>query len=361
MNRNRTSITFAMLIGIIFSLVCLTGAEAGETTPKLLTYTAHGSPKGVRAEAVQWWASEIEKRSNNQVKFKFFWSGSLLKPGDAMEGIGMGTANCGGGWGIYHPAKTPLWTVADPPFSHSDPYVGLRVMQEMYTSFDPMIKELERYNVKLLAPFVTGMTQLGTGKKSKPVLVPDDTKGMKIRYAGGMWSKFWQTCDAVPVNLTQGEVYEGLMRGTVDGTQSYFFILDAYKHWDVINYYSVIDAGELCSYGLIINLDDWKAMSPELQEIFQQVSDEFVVKYAKGLIENRERIKKIAEEKGVKFYYPTVGEKKLWQEKAAPFMEEWVSTFEEKGLPARQTQNEFLRLKDKYEKELAANGYPWKN
>jgi len=345
-------------IGLIlhtFLALTVVGAEA-----KLFRYAAHGSPKGVRAEALKWWASELEKKSDGAIKIKFFWSGSLLKPGDAMEGIGMGTANIGGGWGIYHPSKTPLWTVADPPFSHADPYVGLKTMQTLFKTYEPMIAELSQYNVKLLAPFGSGMTQLGTRKGIDPLLSPSDAKGIKIRFAGGQWAKLWQNCDSVPVKLTQGEVYEGMMRGTVDATQSYFFILEAYKHWDVIKKYSVVDAGQLCSYGIVINLDDWKALSPELQEIFTDVSDAFVDRYAQALIENRVRIQKIAEEKGVTFHALSPKQRELWMRKAAPLMDQWAKDMDGRGFQGTQTQRKFIELRDKYAAEVAANGYPWK-
>jgi len=330
---------------------------AAADKPVVLRYAAQGAAKGIRANAVKWWASEIEKRTKGQVKFKFYWSGALLKPGDAMEGIGAGTADCGGAWGIYHPAKTPLWTVADPPFSHDNAYVGLKAMQEMFKTYKPLIKEVEKYNVKILVPFVTGMTQLGTTKKE--VHVPGDVEGMKIRFAGGQWAKFWKACEAVPIKLTQGEVYEALMRGTADATQSYFFILEAYKHWDVIKYYSVINAGEICSYGLAINLDRWNAFSPEIKKIFEEVGEGFVNKYAEGLIGARKRIIPLAQKKGMTFINLSDAERAQWLKKAKPFMEAWVKAMNEKGLPGKETQDTFLKLVDKYKKQVASQGYPW--
>ena len=197
------------------------------------------------------------------------------------------------------------------------------------------------------------MTQLGTTKI--PVHVPADVNGMKIRFAGGQWAKFWKACDAVPIKLTQGEVYEALMRGTADATQSYFFILEAYKHWDVIKYYSVINAGELCSYGLAINQDRWKSFPPEIQKVFEAVSDEFVDKYAQGLIGVRGKVIPLAEKKGMKFINLTGAERAKWLEKAKPFMEAWVKSMDERGLPGKETQDTFLKLVEKVQK---AGGEP---
>lgn len=325
----------------------------------ILRYATQSSPSGVRSKDVQWWASQVEKRSHGAIKVKFFWSGSLLKAKDTMEGVGQGIANVGEAYGVYTPAKTPLWTVADTPFSHSDPYVGLKVMQAMFKSYAPMINELKKYNVKLLMPFVTGMTELGTTKKK--VLVPNDIKGLKIRFAGGEWAKFWEACGAVPLTVSQAETYEALMRGIVDGTQSYVFILSAYKQWDVLKYYTLINAGEICSYGLVINLNLWKSLSPRLQKILTDVSNEFTVKYAHDLIESSRGTLKEAEKKGVTVCKLTPAQRAQWEEKAKPLMKAWVTKMDAKGLPGEKTQQLFIRLRDKYERKVQQNGYPWEH
>jgi TRAP-type C4-dicarboxylate transport system substrate-binding protein len=349
----------AILTLTLGAFVMSTGVVYAKDKPIIMRYAAMSPPKGVRSEAVKWWASEIEKRSKGAVEFKFFWSKALLKPKAAMEGIGLGTANIGAGWGIYHPAKTPLWTVGDVPFSHNDPYVGLQIFRELFKTYDPMIKELEKYNVKHLVPFSTGLSQIGMRKKATPVLVPDDAKGQKIRFAGGMWAKFWKACGAVPVKMTFAEVYEGLMRGTIDGSQCYIFTQEAYKLEDVIKHFTFIEAGQVCSYGIVINLDEWKALSPELKKIFTEVSDEFVEYYARTLQESNARIIKASKANDVTFYELTDEQKALWREKAAPFMQKWVDDMEAKGLPGKKTQELFLQLRDKYQKEIDENGYPW--
>ena len=95
-------IVVSLFVFMISAVV--TNARAGKAIT--LRYAAQGAAKGIRAEAVKWWAAEIEKRTKGQVKFRFFWSGALLKAGDAMEGIGAGTADCGGAWGIYPKHRT---------------------------------------------------------------------------------------------------------------------------------------------------------------------------------------------------------------------------------------------------------------
>ncbi len=41
-------------------------------------------------------------------------------------------------------------------------------------------------------------------------------------------------------------------------------------------------------------------------------------------------------------------------------MQKWVDDNEAKGLPAKQTQDLFLKLVAKYQALIEKNGYPWK-
>jgi hypothetical protein len=62
----------------------------------------------------------------------------------------------------------------------------------------------------------------------------------------------------------------------------------------------------------------------------------------------------------VKFYRPKEHELAQWKEKAAPLIKSWVEDIESKGMPGRQTQETFARLRDKFQKEVTEKGYPWK-
>jgi len=160
--------------------------------------------------------------------------------------------------------------------------------------------------------------------------------------------------------MAYSDVYEALMRGTVDGAQCYVWTQEAYKLEDVVKNFTLINAGEIASYGVVINLDDWNSFSPELQKIFIDVSDEFVEHYAQGLQDNNKRIADLSRKKGVKFYTLTDQQTALWKKAAKPFMQKWVEETAAKGLPAKQTQDLFLKLAAKYRAQIEKNGYPWK-
>ena len=76
--------------------------------------------------------------------------------------------------------------------------------------------------------------------------------------------------------------------------------------------------------------------------------------------ENNQRIIKMSRDKGVTFYELNEQQKMAWKKTAAPFMQRWVDEKEAKGLPGKETQDLFLKLADKYQKEINTKGYPWK-
>jgi hypothetical protein len=61
------------------------------------------------------------------------------------------------------------------------------------------------------------------------------------------------------------------------------------------------------------------------------------------------------------FHDLTTEQKSKWQKKAAPLMAKWVEFMNERGLPGTEAQNMFIKLRDKYAKQIAQKGYPWES
>ena len=64
--------------------------ELQQQTWKVAVPTAEKSWFG---ELHKWWGSEVEKRSGGKIKIQFFWSDSLVKWADALQGIQSGIAD----------------------------------------------------------------------------------------------------------------------------------------------------------------------------------------------------------------------------------------------------------------------------
>ena len=157
--------------------VAATTAEALE-----LRYSDIGPPRGPRAEALQWWADELAKRTNDELTVKFYWSQSLVKAKETLKAVGAGLADSGTILGIYTPAELPLWNLANAPFGVSDVWVGMRTWHEMREAAPALRKETQKKNVRVVANFSTGAVDI---LSKEPITTVEDVKGKKFRTSGG--------------------------------------------------------------------------------------------------------------------------------------------------------------------------------
>ncbi len=325
-----------------------------------LRYSDIGPPRGPRAAALKWWASELDKRSGGQLKIKFFWSQSLVKGKATLKAVGSGLADMGTILGLYTPADLPVWNYSNTPFLIGDAWVGMRTWQEMRRKLKVLRDETQKKNVKILFNNTTGPVQI-LGVK-EPILSEADFKGKKLRASGG-FTHLFKDLGAVPVKIGFGELYAAMDRGTIDGTINYTPFVKSYKHYEVAKHVTEANMGQILGYGGSINLKLFNKMSKKLQDILVKTSDEYVDVYAKNYIEDSVNAKKAMmagiDGKKVQFHALPAAERAKWAEKAGRFTTEWLAKMEAKGVNAAEFIGTFTELRRKYRAELKTKGYPW--
>src|SRR5690606_12829008 len=112
-----------------------------------LRFSELGPPRGPRADAMMWWADEIQKRTNSEVKIEFFWSQSLTKGKDNLRAVGTGIADIGTIMGIYNPAEVLVWNYGSLPFVSDDVWVTVRTWQELQRTMPELNNEITSQNV----------------------------------------------------------------------------------------------------------------------------------------------------------------------------------------------------------------------
>jgi TRAP-type C4-dicarboxylate transport system substrate-binding protein len=215
------------------------------------------------------WAKEIEKRTGNKVQITVFPGGTLTKAPQCYSGVVEGISDLGFSLFAYTRGRFPVMAAVDLPMGYPNGKVASMVAQEFAKDFNP--KELN--DVKVLYLHAHGPGILHT---KKPVRKLEDLKGMKIR-ATGLSAKVVTALGGVPVAMPQGGTYEALSKGVVEGTFGPMEVLKGWKQAEVIKYttecYSV---GYTTTFFVVMNLDKWNSLSPEIQKVFEEVSDKYV-------------------------------------------------------------------------------------
>jgi tripartite ATP-independent transporter DctP family solute receptor len=140
----------------------------------------------------------------------------------------------------------------------------------------PLGKELlQKGNMKSLK----GLCYYDSGSrnfytKDKPILTPDDLKGLKIRVMNSRTAMdMVSMLGAAPTPIAWGELYTALAQGTVDGAENNPPSFTSNKHYEVCKHFS-LDAHTRIPDLLLMSTKVWDKLDPQVQTWVQQAADE---------------------------------------------------------------------------------------
>ena len=160
----------------------------------------------------------------------------------------------------FGPLGVKEFDVFDLPFLMSD---EARARQMMAS---PMMDEL---NKKLEAKGVTPLAYWDNGAHvytaNKPLIMPEDFQGMKMRIQGGkVLDAVARQLGAIPQIIAFGELYQALQTGVVDGEDNVPSNIWTQKFYDVQKYLTVSHHGRL-TYSLITNKKFWDSLPADVR------------------------------------------------------------------------------------------------
>lgn len=106
-----------------------------------------------------------------------------------------------------------------------------------------------------------------TTTATKPIRVPEDFKGMKLRVpVSPMWTSMFQALGAAPASINFNEVYSALQTHVVDGQENPLALIDTAKLYEVQKYCSLTNH-MWDGFWLLANRRAWNRLPPDVQEI----------------------------------------------------------------------------------------------
>jgi TRAP-type C4-dicarboxylate transport system substrate-binding protein len=108
-----------------------------------------------------------------------------------------------------------------------------------------------------------------------------DFNGLVIR-ATGVGAKIVQALGAEPYGASQGETYEALSKGVVDGSFTPRETLKGWNHAQVTKYVTnCYQLGYTTDMYVVINKEKWNSMPKNVRDVFTEVSEEWIEKHGK--------------------------------------------------------------------------------
>lgn len=186
-----------------------------------------------------------------------------------------------------------------------------------------LLTSTEKFWLRGLCYYDAGSRSFYT--KSKPILTPDDLRGLKIRTQESPTSvKLVNTLGGSATPISWGELYTALQQGVVDGAENNPPSFYTSKHFEVCKYYS-LDEHTAVPDVLLISTVVWNNLTVQEKQWVQEAADESY-EYEKELWREAtiEALEKV-QEAGVEIFYP---DKLLFEEKVQPLIEEFKANRE---------------------------------
>lgn len=276
------------------------------------------------------WCKEVEKRTNGRVKVNYYPGGTLVPAVQAYDAVTKGISDVGNHVLGYTVGRFPLSEIMDLPLGYPNNTVPTKLANAFYAKFKP--KEFDDVKVLWFHAQAPGIVHT----KSKPINKLEDLKGMKMRTYGPN-AKLMSLLGGTPVAMPMTDVYDALSRGVADGLMCAYEATEGFRFGDQLKYSTENFATSYSAvFAVVMNKNKWNSMPPDIQKIIDDLSPEYIEKYAAMWDDISKSGKAYLEKRGQKIITLSKEEEARWVKAAQPIFDEYVKKMKEKGLPGEE-------------------------
>jgi len=296
-----------VLVVVCFGIGFSSTTEAQKYTLRLATTNTDQMSQGIAFVKL---AEVVKQRSNGDLIIQNYLGSSLFNEPANIEAIKSGSIEMGD-------ATNANWGKFLDAFLFMDlPYVvnGRAALHKLVAG--PIGQEIERkfeQNGFKILMFNDNGGFRSIYNNVRPVRVPADLKGLKIRTTGTPVDlAIFKTGGANPIALAWSEVYSGLSQRVIDGLMTTHNQMVGQRFVEVIKYSveaEVVPNMEI----LVISKKAFDNLPERLQKILVESAKELEPFQRKIDAELVDKAMKISKEKGVQFHYPTAAEMSEWR------------------------------------------------
>lgn len=344
------------LLSLSFPYAPFAQAQSAQVTKlKLATFVG---VKGLHADVINYFTSEVKKRTQGKVEIETVWSEGLAKVMELPDAVRLGTADLAYLLPAYKIETYPFLSASmvvhfsvEVPVTKDINVKSLKVNRQLAELFPEVRDELKKQNQVLLGSFAY---EPETILSRKQVTSLSQMKGWKVRTWGYMTPKIISSIGAVPVSIPAVETYDAMSKGVADGTIATLETTYRYKYTEVAKYWCenltrVIPAWPFV-YGLTANLTMWNKLPKDVQTIMLKVGEEASGKHGEWITESAVTyMKELTAQRGmVVFKVPDAEIESLRAKVTASATEDYVQRAQKLGYP---------RMKEVITKQIEL----WKN
>jgi len=227
-------------------------------------------------------ADEFAKRANaklaGKAKVVTFGSSQLGSDKEMIQKLKLGTLDMALPSTVMS-SEVDLFGVFEMPYLVKDRAHMGRIEKELF--WPKLAPEAEKKGLLVLAVWENGYRHITNSKR--PIKVPADLKGIKLRVPEGKWRlKMFQAYGANPSPMKFSELFTALQTGVMDGEENPFTQIYSAKLQEVQKYLSLSGHVYTPAY-LIVGKNHWNSLPADVRRVLEDTAKEtqaFVYDYA---------------------------------------------------------------------------------
>ncbi|MDT8377887.1 MAG: TRAP transporter substrate-binding protein [Desulfotignum sp.] len=296
------------------------------TAKTQLTYSNFFPPTHIQSQLAEAWIKEVESRTNGEITINYFPAGTLTKAPQTYDGVVQGIADIGMTVLAYSRGRFPVAAAIDLPMGYTSGVQATNVANGVLEKFDP--EEFKDSELMFLHAHGPGLLHT----RDKEVRTLDDFKGMKIRGTGTS-GKVVAALGGSPVGKSMGETYQMLQKGVVDGSMHPVETNKGWKVGEVVSFMTQnFSTAYTTTFAVFMNKDKWNSLTSEQQKTIREINAEFALKHGQAWDESDEEGMAFFLEKGGKVIPQSDEQSKIWAEKAASVIDDYIKSASEKNI-----------------------------
>ena len=313
-----------LAIALVVLLSLAVGRPASADEPIVIKLSHVVAPDAPKGQAALLFKELAEKYTNGRVKVEVYPNSSLYKDKEELEALQLGSVQLlAPSIAKFSPLGVKEFDIFDLPFLLSD---EARARQMMAS---PMMADL---NKKLEAKGVLPLAYWDNGAHdytaNKPLIMPDDFRGMKMRIQGGkVQDAVARELGAIPQIIAFGELYQALQTGVVDGEDNVPTNILTQKFYEVQKHLTISHHSRL-TYALVTNKNFWNSLPADVRsQLDRAVKETSAFFNETAAKDNADAIDKIRASGKTEIHILTEEERKAWIGKLMPVHTEMQSRF----------------------------------
>lgn len=334
------------------ALMTSTSAMAQEVTLTLHQFLP--AQANVPKQVLDVWADNVEEASEGRIEIERYPSMQLGgTPPELMDQAMDGIADIV--WTVvgYTPGRFPSTEVFELPFMVEDARAASYAYWKM---FEEHMKDGEFADLHIVGTWVHGPGMFHT---NKPVTVPSDLEGMKIRGGSRLVNDLLTRVGAEPIGMPVPAIPEALSKGVIDGTTIPWEVTPALKVPELIGNHTEFDGPALynLTFVLAMNKDVYDGLPEDLQQVIDDNSGLAFSIFAGGTQADADGpARQIAVDRGNNIITVSEEDAAEWDALVNPIYESWVADMDGKGIDGQALIDEARALMSEYDPSMDTYG-----